>query len=194
MYTRGGSEPLTSTPLSDFATPSLILSNEVCGAHDITPLLIQDLLENISILKQILPKMEIVFFPKIGKFLKTDIKNPAHRQPYRQRSAGIFRFFFLTKRRLCYLQRSNGQSCRRRARATDVEKILIKHSRNQPSRNTQAINQSINPRINQLINGTDMIKHSFMHSIKQSITQQPIIRPVNLSGPGALVDFLFRIF
>ena len=33
LYTEGGSEPLTSSPRSAFATLSLISSNEVCGEH-----------------------------------------------------------------------------------------------------------------------------------------------------------------
>ena len=48
MYTKGGSEPLTSSPRSEFTTPSLISSNEVCGEHEIAPGLIQDLLEIFS--------------------------------------------------------------------------------------------------------------------------------------------------
>ena len=46
MYSKGGSEPLASSPRSEFTTLSLISSNEVCGADEITPRLIQDLLEN----------------------------------------------------------------------------------------------------------------------------------------------------
>ena len=46
LYTKGGSEPLTSSPCSEFTTLSLIVSNEVCGGNEITPRPIQDLLEN----------------------------------------------------------------------------------------------------------------------------------------------------
>ena len=45
LYTKGGSEPLTSSPRLEFTTMSLISSNEVCGKHEIAPRLIHDLLE-----------------------------------------------------------------------------------------------------------------------------------------------------
>ena len=48
LYTKGGSEPLTRSPSSDFTTLSLISSNKLCGAHEITPRLIQDLLDKCS--------------------------------------------------------------------------------------------------------------------------------------------------
>ena len=37
LYTKGGSEPSTSWPRSEFTALSLISSNEVCGDHEITP-------------------------------------------------------------------------------------------------------------------------------------------------------------
>ena len=40
LYTKGGSEPLTSSPRSEFMTMSLISSNEVCGEHEIARRLI----------------------------------------------------------------------------------------------------------------------------------------------------------
>ena len=48
LYTKGGSEPQTSSPHSEFTTMSLISSNEVCGEHEITPRLIQDQLDYFS--------------------------------------------------------------------------------------------------------------------------------------------------
>ena len=44
LYTKERSEPSTSSPRSEFTTLSLFSSNEVCGAHEITPRLIRHLL------------------------------------------------------------------------------------------------------------------------------------------------------
>ena len=90
LYSKGESEPLTSSPRSDFTTRSLSSSNEVCGAHEITPRLIQDLLDIFS--SRCWPKSppEILFSRKIGKFQKQIIQNWTHRHPSRQLFAGIF--------------------------------------------------------------------------------------------------------
>ena len=48
LHAKGGSEALTSSPRSDITTLSLISSNDMCRAHEISLLLIEDLLQNFS--------------------------------------------------------------------------------------------------------------------------------------------------
>ena len=66
-------EPLTSSPRLDFSTLLLISSNEVCGTHEITPLLTQNLLEisQAGIAQD--PRQKCIF-PENCKAPKTKIK------------------------------------------------------------------------------------------------------------------------
>ena len=70
---QGGVGGLTSSPHPEFTTLSLISSNEVCEEHEITPRLIQDLLENFS--SRCCPRSprEILFFPEFWKVSKNKI-------------------------------------------------------------------------------------------------------------------------
>ena len=70
LNTKGGSEPLMSSPHSDFTTLSLISSNEVCGEHEIAPRLTQDLPEKFSGRCWPRSPREIVFTRNSGKFQK----------------------------------------------------------------------------------------------------------------------------
>ena len=67
---QGGSEPLTSSPRSEFTTLSLISLNEVCGEHEIAPRLIQYLLENFSSRCWPRSPREIVFSPHFWQVKK----------------------------------------------------------------------------------------------------------------------------
>ena len=71
LYTKGGSEPITSSPRSEFTTLSMISSNEMCGEHEIAPL--PNRRSAVEFLKQMLTKVAARnrFFRKIGKFRKT---------------------------------------------------------------------------------------------------------------------------
>ena len=94
LYTEGGSELLTSSPRSEFTTLSLISSNEVCGQHEISPHLIQDLLENFSGRCWPRSPREIVLFR--NSFQKIILPNWVHRRPFRQSwpgSSGISNFW-----------------------------------------------------------------------------------------------------
>ena len=95
LYPKGGSEPLTSSPRSEFTTLSLISSNEVCGEHDIAPRLIQDLRENFTGRCWSRSPREIVSFQNSGKVQKVLLPNWVHRRPFRQSLAGIFGNFEL---------------------------------------------------------------------------------------------------
>ena len=96
LYTKGASEPLTSSPRSELTTLSLISSNEVCGKHEVAPRLIQDLLENFSGRCWPISPREIVFSPNSRQFQKTVLPNWVHRRPFRQSLAGIFGNFKLS--------------------------------------------------------------------------------------------------
>ena len=94
LYTKGGSEALTSSPRSEFTTMSLILSKEVCGEHEIKPRLIQDLLEKFSSrCSSRSPWKKKI--RKIAKVQRTNLQNWAHRRPLWQTLAGIFGNFKL---------------------------------------------------------------------------------------------------
>ena len=93
--TKGGSEPLTSSPRSDFTTLSIPSSNEVCGEHEIAPRQIQDLREKFSGRCWPRSPREIVFSRNSGKFRKQILPNWIHRRPFRQSLAEIFGNFKL---------------------------------------------------------------------------------------------------
>ena len=90
MYDKGESEPLKISPRSDFATLSLISSNEMCEEHEISPLQIQDLLENLP--SRCCPRFaaRTPFSWKEWKGPKRNVKKWADRQSYRIMLADVF--------------------------------------------------------------------------------------------------------
>ena len=88
LYTKGGSDPPTSSPRSEFTTLSSISPNEVCGEHEIAQRLIQDLLEDFSGRCWPRSPRELVFSRNSVKFQKIILPNWVHRRPFRQRVFG----------------------------------------------------------------------------------------------------------
>ena len=48
LYAKDGSEPLTRSSFSNFTTLSLVSSNQVCGAHELSPLQMRGMLEDFQ--------------------------------------------------------------------------------------------------------------------------------------------------